>query len=141
FSVKLPLEEFPFTVTALFLYWTVFRFHITQQRVRLPRSSILPLALALLVIGFVTSVYGMDPAGSLRKLYNVANAVVVLWATVQIVGTPSQIRQITRALFTSAGVYSLMGIAQVAIATWLGPGLSGATIVAGWNRALLVWFE
>lgn len=141
YSIRIPISNFPFTVTAILLYILIVRTILIRPTLRIARSILIPLSVLFIMIGVITTFMGIDYANSIRKLYNVINAIIVFWATTHFLVTTQHVQKVMKALIISSIPLALIGIAQVGLAFILGPGLPGANIVADWNKTMMILFE
>jgi hypothetical protein len=141
FSVRAPLDAVPITLSYVFLYLIWVKQLVTYPRIRIVRSRIVWLIVAFLILSVLATVIGLDPANSVRKLFNVINFVIVFFLTIQLVREQIHVKAIASALFYAGALLALMGIAQVTFAYLLGGGISGASRVAQINQMITTLTE
>jgi O-antigen ligase len=123
FSVRLPSESLPFTLTALLLLFLIAKSLLASPQVRVVPNVLNWLVLLFIIWGFVTAVTGTDSGNSFRKLYNIIIFALVFWTAIHLTSDIKQLRLIYRALFASAICLAIIGLLQFCLSFILDPNI------------------
>lgn len=111
FSARLPVASAPLDIARLLFYALLIRALMSRGRIRKLPARFGVLALSLLGWGSLTAVTGIDPANSIRKMYNIFSFVLVFWGIIHLVHNEKRVKLVAR--------YSVLaGIILSSVALW-----------------------